>query len=280
MDVVHIFNHNFVMLIFLKTNIDLALKQSSFHYFNAHEEKNISDAVGSIARCAFIRPVCRRKVEGIENAAEVVDIINANLAEDMPKFRIMKAVHFPRIERIPANERPAYPFDNIMTAHSITVRSDGLIADQLSCLSCTVSTTCPVCMEMELVVENPEAVEAEEEEDIQDEEDEGCTDDESDMSDNEQPFNRGDIVWAKYGKLFYPAKVVGKKDVPIEHHRQLFSGSSDKHAVVMWYGEDKYSRVLVSKITLLAESREDAKRATNQDILLLYNLALADLRND
>ena len=113
--------------------------------------------------------------------------------------------------------------------------------------------------------------------------DDGRTDDDGDDdsdSDDEAPFNRGDIVWAKYGKSFYPAKVVGKDDVPEQYHKQLFAVHSVKHAVILWYGENRYSRIPFSRITVLAESREDSLRASNPDILPLYNMALAELRND
>ena len=269
----------------MKACDDLQLKSASFHYFEANEGKNISDAVGSIAKCAFMRAVSREEVEGLTSAIEVVDIINTHLSEEMPKFKIMKAVFFPNLTRIPAKDRVGLEFDAIMWTHSITVRKDGLIADQLSCLNCTVSKICPQCLEKDLVIEKPSASDEYEscDERFYDSMDDGCTDDDDDddiEDDSEVPFNRGDIVWAKYGRTFYPAKVVGKDDVPKQYHHQLFSIHSVKHAVIMWYGENRYSRIPFSRITILAESREDSLRAANPDILPLYNMALADLRND
>lgn len=264
---------------------DLQLKHASFHYFEAHEGKNISDAVGSIGKCAYMRAVSKRKVEGVTSAKEVVDIVNKNLKEKMPKFKILKSVHFPKLKRIPAKERVGMEFDGIMCTHSITVRKDGLIADQLSCFQCTASKICEECMAKDLVITNPGA-ETDESEDeiIYDSDDEGATDDEeSDCEENlddETPFNRGDIVWAKCGKRFYPAKIVGKDEVPAQYHKALFSVASANHAVVSWYGENRFSRVHVSKIDILAESREDNARAASLDILPLYNLAVRELRND
>ena len=136
---------------------DLKLKSASFHYFEANEGKNISDAVGSIAKCAFMRAVARGEVEGIRSASEVVDIINENMSEKMPKFSIMKAVFFPAMERVAAGDRIGLEFDGIMSTHSITLRDDGLIADQLSCLNCATicPALCPECRKKELVVEKP-----------------------------------------------------------------------------------------------------------------------------
>ena len=36
---------------------DLGLTHLGFHYFEAHEGKNVPDAVGSIAKCAYMRAV-------------------------------------------------------------------------------------------------------------------------------------------------------------------------------------------------------------------------------
>ena len=260
---------------------DLQVKSASFHFFEANEGKNISDSAGSIAKCAYMRAVSRREVEGITSASEVVDIINNNLSEDMPKFKVMRAVHFPQFQRIAAEDRSGVEFYGIMSTHSITLRSDGLIADQLSCLSCTVSEICPACLKKELVVETQGNEEYESDSDrIYDDEDDGQTDDES-SDEEEGEFNRGDIVWGKYGKNYYPAKVVGKKDTPAEYHEKLFGTHSSKHAVVRWYGENRYSRILYSRMKVLAESREDiALAAARKDIRDLYDLAMSELRND
>ena len=264
--------------------VDLQLKSASFNYFEANEGKNISDAVGSIAKCAWMRAVSRKAVEGVTNASEVVDVINAHLNKKMPHFSIFKAVAFPSIERIPASEREGLGFDNIMTAHSIVARQDGLIANQLTCLDCTTSTMCPVCKEEDPVIQyrGNSLIEEEERDDtIFDVSDDGQTDGESDDSDaDDQIFNRGDIVWAMYARTYYPAKVVGKDDVPEQHQKQLFAVVSKQHVVVMWFGENKYSRVLTTRISPLAESREDSQRAAKPEILVLYNMALAELRND
>ena len=174
-----------------------------------------------------------------------------------------------------------------MSTNSITLRHDGLIADQLSCLNCTASVMCPECLSKDLVVSKSD-VDDEGESDgegIYDSDDDGATDndgesDGKDDVDDEAAFNQGDIVWAKCGKRLYPAKVVGKGDVPVQYHKQLFSVMSSSHGVVCWYGENRFSCVLMSNISILAESREDSSRAASPDILPMYNMALADLRND
>ena len=63
---------------------DLGLTHLDFHYFEAHEGKNVSVAVGSIAKCAYMRAVSRGEVEGISSAKEAVNIINKNLEGQIP----------------------------------------------------------------------------------------------------------------------------------------------------------------------------------------------------
>ena len=48
-------------------NLDAASIITIEAYCESHEGKNISDAVDSIAKSAFIRPVCRGEVEDIDN---------------------------------------------------------------------------------------------------------------------------------------------------------------------------------------------------------------------
>ena len=259
------------------------LTHLGFHYFEAHEGKNVSDAVGSIAKCAYMRAVSRGEVEGISSAKEAVNIINKNLKGKSPKFQFFKAVLFGSIERIAADERKGLEFDGIMATHSIVLRDDGLIADQLSCLVCTPAKLCNSCLEKDLVVEIEEedALDEEIHEPLIDDGDIGQTDEEPDEDDTDDvAFNRGQIVWAKYGSKSYPAKIVGKEDVSEKYQKQLFSVNSDGFTVVHWHGENSYSRIKVSKIQILRESREDSKLADQPDILLKYNMALADLRDD
>ena len=200
-----------------------------------------------------------------------------------PKFQFFKAVLFGSIERIAADERKGLEFDGIMATHSIVLHDDGLIADQLSCLICTPAKLCNSCLEKDLVVEIEEedALDEEIHEPLIDDGDIGQTDEEPDEDDTDDvAFNHGQIVWAKYGRKSYPAKIVGKEDVSEKYQKQLFSVNSDGFTVVHWYGENSYSKIKVSKIQILRESREDSKLADQPDILLKYNMALADLRDD
>ena len=87
-----------------------------------------------------MRAVSREEVEGITSAIETVDIFNTHLSEEMPKFKILKAVFFSTLKHIPAKNRVGLEFDAVMWTHSITAHKDGLIANQLSCINCTVCT--------------------------------------------------------------------------------------------------------------------------------------------
>ena len=48
-----------------------------------------------------------------------------------------------------------------------------------------------------------------------DDDDQGQTDESDESSeDEEEEFNPGDVIWAKHGKIWYPAQICGLSDVP------------------------------------------------------------------
>ena len=95
-------------------------------------------------------------------------------------------------------------------------------------------------------------VDAEEETDTEvdgfrDDEDDGKTDDnlDSDSDDEEETrdvdecTNIGDIVWAKHGRAWYPATIVGLDVVPPQVLQHL-GRNLDKKQIVKWRGNDPW----------------------------------------
>ena len=102
-------------------------------------------------------------------------------------------------------------------------------------------------------------------------------DDDETYGDNE--FRPGDVVWAKYTRIWYPAKVCRSSDIPQSLKNKL--KQSKTLFPIMWYVENKHSLVQIRNIDQLAQNRVDECRASvSEDILMMYNEALPDLRND
>jgi len=117
---------------------------------------------------------------------------------------------------------------------------------------------------------------------VYDKEDDGASDlSDSDEESPQDAHGPGDIVWAKYGRMWYPAKVLSTNEIPIHLQKNLARSAQKDSVVVKWYGEDKYSRVKTGNVDMLAENKLDASRAAkNATIHLLYQLALSDLRQE
>ena len=65
-----------------------------------------------------------------------------------------------------------------------------------------------------------------------------------------------------------------------EELKSRFSKLKRNELVVWWYGEvNSFSRVNISGIELLCENRSDAAKAGTAEIMMKYNMALADLRD-
>ena len=164
-----------------------------------------------------------------------------------------------------------------MAAHLIVVRPNGLIADQLPCLTCTPAELCQMCQKKDLVVEQDGKVTDERLlKGLIDAGNAGQTDKGSDTT--TELFLRGQIVLAKYGRTYFPAKIVGKDDVPSQYRKQLFQVVY--MTMQLFIGMGNYRCIQVGHIKLLVESQVDSSCAAQSDILPLYNMALAELRNN
>ena len=72
-------------------------------------------------------------------------------------------------------------------------------------------------------------------------------------SDEEQEieYMSGDIVWAKYGRIWYPAKLCCLADLS-ESLQVRFSKNKDK-LIVKWLGENMYFSVASSQIVVFGK---------------------------
>ena len=63
--------------------------------------------------------------------------------------------------------------------------------------------------------------------------------------------------------------------------KKKFASLKPDEVIVWWYGEaNSFNRVKTSNVDVLAENRCDAARAAvSDDVLVKYNLALADYRD-
>lgn len=265
----------------LSARKEFNLSEVSFEYFEANEGKNISDSIGSIVKCAFQRGITKLN-EGVTTAAEIVKVICSEVKETTAKFSFFVIEEFPTVDR--TNVSPEYPLPGILTVHSLRLHKDGLLARKLSCTACSPKGLCQTCKDepASVSVDEPETAE-DDIPPVQDSDDEGASDisSSSDDDSSEESISPGDIVWAKYGRVWYPAKIVSSCDVPIRLQRNLFRCKGDDSVVVLWYGEDRFSRVKCVNIDVLAENKIDASRAAKNDTIhLAYQLALADLRQD
>ena len=66
----------------------------------------------------------------------------------------------------------------------------------------------------------------------------GASDLSSDSDDNpaEDSISPGDVVWAKYGRTWYPGKVAASYDIPPNQQRNFVRCKGDNSVVIGWHG--------------------------------------------
>ena len=262
----------------MEANKRFNLDSTSWEYFEAHEGKNTSDTLGSIVKCAFPRALVNHPGQ-IRCAKDVVNVLTV-VPESTEKFTFFIVEEFPEINRIPSDQRSQIPLQGIMSMHSIKNVNGSLLPSRLTCTRCTPSLYCQNCLtdtSAILCSSSDEEFERVYDQDI------ALSDDSDDDSDeaygNEDEFRPGDVVWAKYQKVWYPAKVALSTDLPSSLKKKL--QSSSVFIPVIWYGENKFSLVQIRSIDHLSQNRIDEARASvSDDILIKYNMAVSDLRND
>ena len=268
----------------VKLKEKLNLKRCSFEYFEAHEGKNVSDALGSIIKNK-VKRIMLQFPHGVRSAAEIVDLLSV-MPDATEKFSFLVVEDFKQISRVPAKERDEVVLPNILKLHSIKVVEGGLLGHEQTCIKCSASELCAEC---NVAPPTTAIVEEDEEEDedgdgerVDDEDHQDASDDESEIDDDHNDTddtNYGYAVWAKYLRTWYPAKVVSPDDIPPSLKRKL--QTSEGLIAVQWYGEDRYSLVQRTNTDTLAQNRIDEVRAAvTEQMLIKYNLALSDVHND
>ena len=74
-------------------------------------------------------------------------------------------------------------------------------------------------------------------------------------------MSAGDIVWVKYGRIWYPAQVCTHKKFPEPVLQKLTKNIQGK-VFVKWWREDNFSVITESNVEPLAQNKVDERRAT------------------
>ena len=184
----------------------------------------------------------------------------------------------------------------IRKIHQLSLTSEGIRSEKLSCLECPANKLCNTCKQKKLtfsaeriqnVLTVTEEVGDEQEDDESDEETpfEGYEEDQNDdhqEGDEEEGgdeedviLSPSDIVWVNFNRRWTAAKIVTLSDIPnISLTRQLKSNSSTT-CLVKFYHDETFHRASNSKIELLAQNLVDQSRARHHPTAYLE--ALSDL---
>ena len=93
-------------------NEDLSVSQVTWHYFESHEGKNLSDTLGSIAKQAYKRGIKRENI-GVQNASDVLKIIRDNIKESTAAFSSISIIEIAPFVR-PSEKNKNKNFENIL----------------------------------------------------------------------------------------------------------------------------------------------------------------------
>ena len=90
-------------------------------------------------------------------------------------------------------------------------------------------------------------------------------------------LNCDTIVWAKWGRRYFPTTVISYNELKAKLRR---SKDTLDYVIVQWYGENNYSWVYVGNMYELSENKSDASNAAvDEDVNQRYQMALADLQH-
>ena len=206
------FRSRFTVADLMKACERFDLQQASFDFFEANEGKNISDTVGSIVKCGYVRAMHKHE-QGVHNASDVVSVIKTELQEEMKKFEFFIVEEFRSTDHV--SDRDECVVEGIMKIHSLVTHDDKVICRQWTCTTCTVDTVCEDCKQSSTYVDITDVALGEDDDTllrdrIKHNEDDGQTDLESDDEsssdeDDEDGIAPGDIVWGLSGRMWYPA---------------------------------------------------------------------------
>lgn len=87
-------------------------------------------------------------------------------------------------------------------------------------------------------------------------------------------------MWGKIGRIWYPAVVVTKDDVPPDTLGKL-GRKVDGKVFVRWVGEGRYTSLNEKCVELLARNKTDEYRANRSNYIIeMYHLAFSELIDD
>ena len=246
----------------------------------------------------------------ISSAEDMVAVIETGLEKAMAGDSSCKYA-FVHLEVVSAFERNtnvvSFPIKGIRKLHSFTClpNTGGILASTLSCLNCTVAELCLACKEESPTVtaralsqkfrEAQEVVDTSAQSDESDSEasfdhgqesdgsvsDAGSNDSaaENTTSDfDEDSVEIGSVVWVKWGRRFYPARVVLAATVP-EQQRSSLSGpgiDNSRLVFVKFYGEESYGRADRLALHPLGTTAQDLRWSRLTGMSERYMQALAD----
>ena len=223
-------------------------------------------------------------------------------SESSRKYRFWIVEEFPRFCRV--NDPRGLKIAGIRQIHSMSLTSESIRIQKLSCLSCSVNSYCLNCsngapkfspdrikevnadleeesdndensvvsdeeLNTELDEESENGTDVDSGSDV-DEESSSCDDDSEDGETGHEP---GDVVWALWYRKWHAAKVLSLAQVPKNLHPQLASKKTD-FVIVVFYDNKKITRIHKSKIEVLGEHLVDKQRAVMDPAS--YSDALAD----
>ena len=266
----------------------LNLKSASFNFFESHEGKSISDSIGSIVKCAFVRGMMQNQ-EGVQNIDDILNLINTHVSSSTKKFEFFIVEKFLRFQKRTANSREYCSIPGIMTFHSLKLHSGKIYLRDFTCTDCSFDQLCEECKVLKCVdkskVQKPNEInfiefeadvesDSESETPCDDHDDEGQTDASDDSEEEEaEDYRPGDVVWAKHGRVWYPAQICNLGDIPSALQKR-FSNTNAK-LLVKWFGENNFSAVATTQIDFLGENLVDAARASRSKYIMeQYNIAL------
>ena len=81
------------------------------------------------------------------------------------------------------------------------------------------------------------------------------------------------MIWAKHGRIWYPAQIRSLNDVPsnLQHRFRV----QNNKVIVKWFGENNFSSFNSTQTNVLGENLVDSARVAKSTFIIeQYNIAL------
>ena len=207
-------------LMMINNLLERDLGKVEFQYFETDEGKSESDMARVLVKACYEKGVMRPvsdEHEAPRTVSEVVNVINANISENLPKIEFFHVEAFPEIDR--SETPPAAALPGIRQLHSLTRRTDGSrLGLKLSCSTCTVATICESCSDLSAtavkLVDGSVALDDDDQTtvevipptlpDLHVEDSSDAEEEEEDPDEADDGFTIGSVVWIMIGRLWFP----------------------------------------------------------------------------